>query len=207
MAPTKPTRTRKNDPASTRSRVLDAAAALFHRNGYAETSMHDIMQSAGVTSGALHHHYPTKKDLGVAVIRERVALMVDEAWIEPVVRSPSAGKGVETAFKAIIRDLTEGSIVGCPLNNLALELAYAEPEFGSAIQEIFDRWQQALATTIKESGLSGRGTGMTADDLATFVIASYSGAMTMAKTAQSARPLKATLKLLDRMLKSSAVDA
>jgi TetR/AcrR family transcriptional repressor of nem operon len=192
-------RTRTNDPASRRSRVLDAAVGLFHRKGYTETSMHDIRQAAGVTSGALHHHYPTKKDLGLAVIRERVAAMVTEAWADPVAQAPDAGTGVANAFNGIIAGLKEGAIVGCPLNNLALELAYAEPAFRAEIQEIFEQWQRALAQRIDETNLIAPGSGMTADELATLIIASYSGAMTMAKTAQTARPLTDTLKLLGRL--------
>jgi AcrR family transcriptional regulator len=200
-------RTRTNDPASTRSRVLDAAVELFHRQGYADTSMQDIMQSAGVTSGALHHHYPTKKELGLAVIRERVATMVVDAWVTPVVEAKSADKGVAKAFKDIVSGLREGSIVGCPLNNLALELAYAEPDFRIEIQRIFDDWRAALAGSIRQSKLVGPGSGMTADELATLIIAAYSGAMTMAKTAQSVRPLNVTLKLLTRLWRKAPVKA
>ena len=61
MVAAQKTRTRTNDPANTRSRVLDAAVGLFHRKGYAETSMQDIMDAAEVTSGALHHHYRSKR--------------------------------------------------------------------------------------------------------------------------------------------------
>jgi TetR/AcrR family transcriptional repressor of nem operon len=203
----KPKRTRTNDPASTRSRVLDAAVELFHRQGYADTSMQEITQSAGVTSGALHHHYPTKKDLGLAVIRERVATMVADAWVTPVTDAKTADKGVVKAFKDIIGGLREGSIVGCPLNNLALELAYAEPDLRIEIQQIFDDWQAALASSIRQSKLVGPGSGMTADELATFIIAAYSGAMTMAKTSQSAQPLNVTLKLLTRLWRKAPVQA
>ena len=201
MVSSKRPRTRTNDPVSTRSRVLDAAVDLFHRKGYSETSMQDIMRGAQVTSGALHHHYPTKKELGVAVIRERVAAMVEEAWIAPVVDSTRADKGLAKAFKGIIGGLREGAIVGCPLNNLAIELANSEPEFRLEMQQIFDDWQTALAKRIKETKIVPRGSGMTAEDLATLVVAAYSGAMTMAKTSQTTRPLNVTLKLLSRLWK------
>ncbi len=203
MALAKQRRTRTNDPANTRSRVLDAAVQLFHRDGYAETSMRGIMEAAGVTSGALHHHYPTKKKVGIAVIRERVASMVEEAWVAPVMEAPSADKGVANAFKNIIGGLCEGAIVGCPLNNLALELAYAEPDFRREIQFIFEKWQGALSQRIAASHLIAKGSGVTPDELASLIVATYSGAMTLAKTAQSAKPLEIALKLLPRLWKQS----
>ncbi len=199
MAVEKKTRTRTNDPARTKSNILDAAALLFHQKGYSDTSMQDIMQTASVTSGALHYHYPTKKELGLAVIRERIGQIVEEAWFTPIVEARHPEKGIERAFKGIIDGLKKGAIVGCPLNNLALELAYAEPDFRKEIQAIFKKWQKTLAKRFAESRVIDPGGGISADELATFVIATYSGAMTMAKSAQSADPLRTTLKLLTRM--------
>ena len=199
MAVEKKARSRTNDPARTRSRILDAAALLFHQKGYSDTSMQDIMQTASVTSGALHYHYPTKKELGLAVIRERIGQAVEEAWFTPIVEAKRPDKGIERAFRGVIDGLKRGSIVGCPLNNLALELAYAEPDFRREIQAIFKKWQKTLARRFAESEMIDTRGDISADELATFVIASYSGAMTMAKSAQSADPLKTTLKLLTKM--------
>lgn len=205
MAVEKKARSRTNDPAGTRSRILDAAALLFHRKGYSDTSMQDIMQAASVTSGALHYHYPTKKELGLAVVRERIGEIVEEAWFAPIVEAKDPGKGIEQAFRGVIGGLKKGSIAGCPLNNLALELAYAEPDFRKEIQAIFRKWQKTLAKRFVEDKAIGSASGISADELATFVIASYSGAMTMAKSAQSADPLKTTLKLLTRMWNANPV--
>ena len=192
-------RSRTNDPDRMRSRVLDAAVELFQHNGYGETSVQDIVKAAGVTSGALHHHYATKKDLGLAVIRERVAKMVEEAWIAPVIEATNPKTGVTKAFQDIIGGLKEGAIVGCPLNNLALELAYAEPDFRTEIQAVFDHWQAALTRRFEQSRGNHTVAGLTASELATVIVASYSGAMTMAKSAQSSAPLNATLKFLNHL--------
>lgn len=198
MRKVRPPRTRTNDPANMRSRILDAAADLFHRRGYSETSMHEIMREALVTGGALHHHYPTKRDLGIAVIRERIAKMVDEAWIAPVLEADKPVEGVGNALRGIVKDLGK-PIIGCPLNNLALELANSDPEFRKEIQAVFDSWRDALAVRFAQSKQLLRKSGLTPEELATFVVASYSGAMTLAKSAQSAEPLNVTLKFLTNM--------
>src|SRR5829696_98656 len=69
-------RSRTNDPAGVRKRILDATADAFQKRGYHATSTHDIVRAAGVTAGALHHHFPTKKVLALNVIEERVAQAV-----------------------------------------------------------------------------------------------------------------------------------
>lgn len=185
---------RINDPAFTRARILDAAAQLFHHRGYAETSMQDVIDAASVTSGALHHHYRTKKELGLAVIRERVAPVVEEAWIDPVLDAADAFEGITNAFEGIAGGLRRRRIAGCPLNNLAVELAFAEPEFRKAIDKIFRKWRDVLAEKI--AGSANRPAGLSPDELATFIVASYSGAMTLAKSSQSPEPLKVALKCL-----------
>src|SRR5258706_16169418 len=126
----KPTsnRTRQNDPEGLRARVLDAAADLFEVRGYHATSMKDLMQATDVSGGALHHHFPTKKQLALAVIRDRVAPAVRQTWIVPVLSASSLEKGIAAVFREIIAGLeARGSVAGCPLNNLALELSLSDP--------------------------------------------------------------------------------
>ena len=55
------------EPTSTKSRLLDAATAVFLSQGYAAASMDMIRQEAGVSNGSLYHHFPTKAHLADAV--------------------------------------------------------------------------------------------------------------------------------------------
>jgi AcrR family transcriptional regulator len=180
-----------------RRRVLDVAAAAFQTRGYHSTSTHDIMREAGVTGGALHHHFPTKKALGLAVISDRVAQAVEETWIEPIRTAPTAADGIREVFAQIAATIdARGTVLGCPLNNLALELSLADPEFQHAVQSIFERWQMALAEKLRADRATGALNDADPDDLATFVVAVYSGAMAMAKAKQSSKPLVACAQQL-----------
>ncbi len=64
----------------TRHLLLDAAARLLHRDGYAATSMVDISRDAGVTKGGLYFHFSSKDEIcdevqgaAVIVLREHVS--------------------------------------------------------------------------------------------------------------------------------------
>lgn len=195
-------RTRINDPQKMRGRILDAAADLFQSGGYNATSMQDVMTAAGVTGGALHHHFATKKQLGLAVVNERVAPAVRESWIEPVKRASDPVEGIREAFEAIRSDLSsQGYVRGCPLNNLAIELAYADADFRESLQGIFAEWRDAIAARLGARE-GGRKPGATdSADLAAFVVATYSGAMAMAKAEQSTAPMEAAWRVLQRSLR------
>jgi AcrR family transcriptional regulator len=185
-----PGRTRFNDPAAMRRRVLDAAAEAFQSRGYHATSTHDIMRAAGVTGGALHHHFPSKKALAVAVIRERVARAVEQTWIEPVRSGRTAADGIQSVFEQIAQGLYERNVVqGCPLGNLAIELSLADPEFRHAIQDIFEHWRTAIAQKLRGDRAAGILPALDPDAFATFVVAAYWGAIALAKAQQAAAPL------------------
>jgi len=63
-------RPRKEMIAETRAKLIAAARQAFGTIGYAEASMDDFTASAGLTRGALYHHFGDKKGLLQAVIAE-----------------------------------------------------------------------------------------------------------------------------------------
>jgi TetR/AcrR family transcriptional regulator, transcriptional repressor for nem operon len=183
---------RKNDPAAMRARILDAAFDLFQEQGYNASSVHQIAARAAVTGGAFHHHFPTKKALGLAVIEERVAAAVEQTWIEPVRSAATGPDGILGVLEELARQLdARGSVRGCPVNNLTLELAFADEGYRAALRKLFDRWRETLADKLG---------GADADALATMAIASYSGAMAIAKVEQRGEPLRVCAKELERLL-------
>lgn len=54
-----------------RDAILEAALAVFARSGFSGTTMRDIAQQAGVSSGLIHHHFKDKETLW-NVVGERI---------------------------------------------------------------------------------------------------------------------------------------
>ena len=74
-------RPRKEMIAETRAKLIAAARHAFGTIGYADASMDDFTASAGLTRGALYHHFGDKRGLLQAVIAEidgEMALRVNE---------------------------------------------------------------------------------------------------------------------------------
>ncbi len=76
-------RTQAERRATTRAALVDAARALFAEHGIAATANDDIAARAGVTRGALYHHFESKADVAAAVIgdldRELIARAIRAA--------------------------------------------------------------------------------------------------------------------------------
>src|SRR3954470_8436930 len=64
----RPRRTQAERRAVTQASLLDATIEALARDGYAGMSTNDIVRRAGVSRGALVHHYPTKATLAVAAL-------------------------------------------------------------------------------------------------------------------------------------------
>lgn len=71
---------------ATRARLVRAARELFAANGYADVGTERIVERAGVTRGALYHHFADKQDLFRAVVEvlegelmERITAALAEA--------------------------------------------------------------------------------------------------------------------------------
>ena len=63
---------------TTREALLQTAEALLRSKGYAAFSYADLAQAVGIRKASIHHHFPTKEDLGVAVV---------EAYVEVVAQT------------------------------------------------------------------------------------------------------------------------
>jgi len=67
---------------ATRRALLDAARAAFGSQGYAATSLDEIVAAAGVTKGALYHHFADKEGLFRAVFEQVEREVSDQAVAE-----------------------------------------------------------------------------------------------------------------------------
>ncbi|KKZ88794.1 TetR family transcriptional regulator [Rhizobium phaseoli] len=181
---------RTNDPKGVRRRIVDAAYGAFVTQGYLATGMLELREKASVSGGAMAHHFPAKRDLGLAVIRDRVAGAVQQTWIEPLRACEDTPAAIDLIFKDIIAELTQkGGVSGCPLNNMAMEVSQHDADMREEVSAVFRAWHEALSASFEADVEAKRGHGLDPQKTATLVIAAYSGAMAMAKASQNVGPL------------------
>jgi AcrR family transcriptional regulator len=70
-------RARGRPDEGARAAVVDAATELFIERDYADVSTDDIVERAGVSRGALYHHFPGKIDVFRAVYRASEVRVVE----------------------------------------------------------------------------------------------------------------------------------
>ena len=102
----KPLRARQAE--ATRSLLIDVARRMFTEQGYAATSIDDIIQQAGVARGALYHHFPGKEALFQAVY-EAVEGEVVGAVVEAAAAQSSPWDAVRAGLSTFLDACLEPS--------------------------------------------------------------------------------------------------
>ena len=136
----------------TRAKILNAAYQEIHLNGFQAASLNNILAHTGVTKGALYHHFPNKTQLGYAVIEEVIAVRIYQSFIEPLCESDNPVQSlVELIHKAGQSFTLEDVSLGCPLGNLAQEMAPIDEGFRIRLNKIYQLWYDSLADAISRA--------------------------------------------------------
>jgi AcrR family transcriptional regulator len=170
-----------------RQRILMAAFAEFYRNGFQGGSLNKIVEAAGITKGALFHHFTGKQELGYAVVDEIIHPILQERWIKPVANSADPIADLKRAFRQFVKeDIASGHYVqGCPLNNLAQEMSPLDPGFRQRIDKLYDTWRSSYAAAFA-AGIKARKVrkDISPRNVAALVVASQMGIWGTAKSSQ-----------------------
>jgi TetR/AcrR family transcriptional repressor of nem operon len=188
----------------TRDRLVQTARKLFWEQGYTGTGIAQILKGADAGSGSLYYFFPTKEDLLSAVLEQYKELLWPEV-VQPVFDRVS--DPIERIFGILdgYRRLLEstGFLRGCPIGNLALELAASHPTARQLIAENFTGWLEVVERCLDDA--SGRlPESVDRHKLALFVLTTMEGAVTLARTYRSISAYDAAVTQLrdyfDRLL-------
>lgn len=173
--------------SDSRGQILAAAYKEIHRQGFQAASISNILAQTGLTKGALYHHFPNKTELGYAVIDEIVRAKMCRSFIEPLKGEQNPIDVMTLVIKEAGEQMTLDDInLGCPMSNLAQEMAPIDEGFRLRIASVYDQWRTSLAESFARA--QARGEVLDSIDpkaLAVLLVATLDGCMSTAKTAQS----------------------
>jgi AcrR family transcriptional regulator len=83
-------RIRSDDYETKAQAIMDAAAAIFAREGFPAAKMQDVAQACGATKSMLYHYFPTKDDLLFAMLDEHLQRLI--GGLEEAVASKASAR-------------------------------------------------------------------------------------------------------------------
>jgi len=200
---------RTRDPKRTRRRILEAAYKEFYRNGFQGGSINAIVRHAGITKGALFHHFSGKDALAHAVIDEFLVPAVQRWWVEPLARADDPIAAIQDVFRRFRKRIEQESPAsgyvynGCPICNYATEMSPLDEEFRQRLHQLYSDWRTAIATALEEGQFRGsvRKDVRPADEAA-FLVATIAGTASTGKAAQKLSLFQHVFRATDRYLES-----
>jgi TetR/AcrR family transcriptional regulator, transcriptional repressor for nem operon len=183
----------KND---TRERLVEAARNLFLKQGYASTGIAQILEEADAGSGSLYYFFPTKEDLLLAVLEWYKANLMPQV-VQPVfdrISDPIERIfGILAGYRRLL--MMSECEYGCPIGNLALELANSHPQAAKLLAENFSAWRKVIEYCLAEA--SGRlPAAVDREQLACHILVTLEGAVMLARTYKEIGPYDAAVTQL-----------
>ncbi len=182
----------------TRAKLLEAAFREVYERGFQAASLTEILRDTGFTKGALYHHFPCKRALGLAVIEEVVRERLESNVFRPLEEAERPISALLKIWGDKVQSLDDDTIKhGCPLNNLIQEMSPVDVEFRMRLGAILTRWQEVLRAALRR-GQSQQEirVDIDCDTTALFILAAWEGCWSIAKNQQSAPAFRQCLARL-----------
>jgi len=190
--------------ADTRSSLIADATTLVRRRGYSGFSYADLAEAVGIRKPSIHHHFPSKEDLGVEIVAaytQRVSERLDDI----TAASPDLGRRLGLYAGLYREGIAAGE--GCLCGVLASELAGLPARIRSGVERFFAlnlEWLEralldaVLARTKRRTELARR--------QARTVLATFQGAVFVALATRSPETFDAAVSGLLSALGQASPD-
>ncbi len=144
------------DLEKTRAEILQAAFPLVLKHGFQGVSIDDIVRETDHTKGAFFHQFPTKRDLGYALVDEVIRPLIMERWISPLEGYENPLEGMLGQMESLIGGSSPELLkLGCPLHNLVQEMAPLDAGFRKRLQSALDLWVDETERHLKRAQTQG----------------------------------------------------
>lgn len=169
----------RSDAGDTATRILDIGERLVQVRGFNGFSYADVASELGMTTAALHYHFPGKAELGRALI-ERYTLRFLDALAEIDERIPDASDKLD-AYAALYAGVLRGQRM-CLCGMLAAEYQTLPDPMRDAVIAFIDAneaWVERVLSDGRQAGSIA--VAGSASDAARLIVSGLEGAMLVAR--------------------------
>ncbi|PSB59066.1 TetR/AcrR family transcriptional regulator [Chamaesiphon polymorphus] len=166
----------------TKQKIIEKAAITFNQNGYAGSSIGEIMKLTGLRKSGFYHHFKSKEEIAVAAFDYTLGLILEAV----MAKVGTANTAIDrlNAFIDTFRGFTTQPIAvgGCPILNTAVESDDTHPRLRLHVQEAVNEIR-ALIDSIIELGIRQNEILDTTDreQVSTIILVTIEGAIMMSK--------------------------
>lgn len=183
---------------NTREQILDIAETLLQELGYNAFSYQNISSELGLKNAAIHYHFPSKSDLGNAIIERFIARFI--TWRDQHTRKGTDPVSLINGYFAITANFVRNGGKVCPMGVLETEFNAISENMQNSLRQ-FDSLIRSFVSDALEKG---RQQGLLhfdgkAEDKGLVITASLQGGLQIARVA-GPRAFFATIHQLQKDL-------
>ena len=186
-----------------KEQILEVATRLMAVQGYHRTALDHVLRESGAGKGNFYHHFRSKEELGYAIL-DRLLDRFEARTLTPIFGTGNGAPLDQVAAfldEILATQRARNCVGGCPLGNLATELADAHEGFRQRLARGFGRWRECLEAALARAQADG---ALVLDvqpaGLARFLVASLEGAILLTKVEKDIRIMEDCVAELRRHL-------
>jgi AcrR family transcriptional regulator len=188
----------------TKARIIQQAAELFNQQGYAGSSIADIMQATGLKKGGIYNHFKSKDELALAAFDYAESLLSQRIW-SVVKTKRNAIERLQALVASYLIYIDDPPIIGgCPILNTAIETDDTDsPLRDRALQAMSS--SRSLIVRILQTGIKKGEVRATVepDTVATIIFSTLEGAIMMSKLERNPIHLKRVVAHLQSYIQNN----
>ena len=159
---------------TSRDKLLDVTFEEVYRYGYGGASTATILKKAGVPRGSMYHHFPSKKEMVLAMIEERLIPKVREFFSFKIKKNMTALSLIELTFVKISKNKMLITY-GCPLHRLMFEMDSLDSDIALACSNEFNALSLNFQKILNHGMKDGSIKRCDSEKMADFILASSWG--------------------------------
>lgn len=162
-----------------RTRLIEATYEEVFSNGYTGASLANILKRADTKKGSLYHHFSSKKEMVISMIKEKIEKRIEKKW-EVLTK---CDQNIIEHLINVLKDTDAWDLTnGCPLGNLLQESLNQDEDFAKSLTQILDMWKELLSNVLTKAVKNKElKEDIEVEKVATFLIATIEGALLLAK--------------------------
>ena len=183
----------------TRRQILDAAAAAFAKDGYAATSLNDVIRHSELTKGAFYFHFPSKEALALAVVDD-----LRDSWSSMATHAVNREKPAPEQARemaALVVEAYSGNSHFRALGRLVPELVATRPDLAAELQATLFMWIDFIEAIVARGQSDGAfRTDLGSRQIAETIFGAFNGVEELSELTSGGADLRGRVDTLWRLL-------
>jgi len=190
----------------TREFIIEKAAVIFNKNGFAGASMSELMKETGLQKGGIYNHFKSKEEIVLAAFD--YAIKKHNYAVYAAYKDKTSALEKINAIIAFYEDYPLNPIIegGCPIVNTAVDSDNTNPQLKQRVKDVLKGWVKNVTYLVNEGKDNGEfRKEADADQIAVFIVTTLQGGVVVARSFEDAAYMKRIVSELHNYVKKELI--